>query len=147
MKRNAHIVASEVQLLWRNKRCHTHFPLHVRCSMAKPSGSENHWIQKPTTKRPQSPTLLLEPSQLSSADVSKVSKNDGWTRGTEPNRSDLSIQTQCSPHLLLLLLPTIPCVPPPSRRCIDPFSPPGGLSDPQTLPCNFIERSLKRWMH
>lgn len=77
----------------------THPLLYVRCSAAEPSGREDRWIQKPTTKQAWSPTLLLELSQLSSADVGKVGKNDGWTRRrrTEQNHSDLSIHTQRTP--------------------------------------------------
>lgn len=122
---HAHIVASEVPLLWRNKRRHTHSLQHVRCSIVEPSGSEDHWIQKPTTKRRRGPTLLLEPSQLSSVRISKVGENDGWKRRwrREQNHSDLSIHPLIL-HVFLLSSPTphIPRVQPPSHRCIDLFS-------------------------
>lgn len=41
---------SEVQLLWKNKRCHTHSLLYVRRSMAEASGHEDPWIQKANNK-------------------------------------------------------------------------------------------------
>lgn len=63
-----------------------------------PSGSGDRTFQKPTTKRLWRPALFLEPSSLSSANVSNASVNDGWTRRwrTEQNDSDLSIHTQYS---------------------------------------------------
>lgn len=128
---------SDVQLLWRNTRCHT------LCYML-----EFHWLStllgRETEHKSQQQSKCEPPRFLMSlpnfhVQVRKVTKNDGWTRRrkTEQNHSDLSIHTQTF----------FLHVSPPSHRCFDLLLffclPPGELAE---LPCSFTETSLEGWI-
>lgn len=95
------------------------------------------WIQRPTTKQLRGPTFLTfickckQPQWEWLMDSVKEEMED-WTK------SLWSLQPHtffCPQKLPLLLLPTIPRVPPPSRRCSKLFLlylPPAGPSESQT---------------